>query len=67
MERTRRYMLRETKVRVEKNKNKQSSMKDNSPYDIEYEFIAYTMYLDKCVPQSYQCFFPGKFPHVVWP
>ena len=32
-------MLRETKVRVETRKNKQSTMKDLSLFDIEYEFI----------------------------
>ena len=39
MERIHRYILRETKVRNEKNKNKPSSMKDHSLYDIEYKFI----------------------------
>ena len=34
-----RYSFRETKVRSDKNKNKASSMKDMSEYDIEYEFI----------------------------
>ena len=32
-------MLRQTKVRVEKRKKKQSRMKDLSVFDIEYQFI----------------------------
>ena len=39
MERTTRYTLRPTKVRVEKLKKKQSRMKDLSDFDIEYQFL----------------------------